>query len=265
MLSSQSWNGYGYVLGNPLMLVDPTGTDPACGPGRSWTGEGCSGSDAGLPSYYDPYQVYSSNGSLVNTGSMLGKAPISDLLQGEASYLGNVRSVVGWVSGDDPIRILAFYGVDQATKEVDGTALQFLNQILNNANCSGLLNLGNGTSPLSLIPMMKIGNGAITNNDVDDPEHTMAVISGNQVTINSYASNGILPPSPFGTLLKGQPIQAAQTIIHEMLHFAYGQFGPSAVNPGPLGLKWVNNDLNDPVAEGINNTIVQACGGGGAH
>jgi RHS repeat-associated protein len=34
-------NRYAYVLGDPVNLSDPSGTDPNCGPGMSWDGEGC--------------------------------------------------------------------------------------------------------------------------------------------------------------------------------------------------------------------------------
>jgi RHS repeat-associated protein len=48
IMNPQSWNAYAYVLGNPLGLVDPSGMDPQCGPGRYFTGEGCSGPPSGL-------------------------------------------------------------------------------------------------------------------------------------------------------------------------------------------------------------------------
>jgi len=262
MNSSQSWNAYGYLSGNPL-----NGTDPS-GMAGNYSGimDGfCPASQATCP-YHPPTGP-------ITFWSNLPSAVPNDTAVALNLYLIYVRSGAyegtkpcGWVAGDDPTQILAFYGVDHATKEVDGTAFDTLVQILDNPNCSGLVSLGNGTSPPSLIPMMKITDGVITTATVNDPANTTAVINGNQVTINSYSSNGILPSSPFGTQMKGQPNQAAQVIIHEMMHFAYNQFGASALNPGVLGLKWINNHLNDPGAEAVNNFIVSAaCEGSGAN
>jgi RHS repeat-associated protein len=74
--NSQSWNGYGYVLGNPLALVDPSGmcTSPDGGTCYDATAKLCKwwqfwcwgGSSGGTPEDFD--QFYASSLAFLNAG-----------------------------------------------------------------------------------------------------------------------------------------------------------------------------------------------------
>ena len=155
MSSSQSWNAYSYLSGNPLNGTDPSGMS---GNYSGIMDSSCPASEATCP-YHPP------TGPIWFWSELPSLTP-NDTAVALSSYLTYVRAggyedtkPWGWVAGDDPTRILAYYGVDHPTNEVDGTAAETLDQLLNNPACSGLFNLGNGTSPLSLIPRMKIGDG----------------------------------------------------------------------------------------------------------
>ena len=138
----QSWNAYAYVRNNPLAMVDPTGKDGCNVFNGTYEGSGSNfpcllNSDPGAPpSQYDASQHYPSpaesptsiaGGPGVAVGSMIGyQSP--ELAEGEAAYLSNVRSVIGWVAGDDPVTAMAFAPNDP----VSPSACQ--SKILNAAN-----------------------------------------------------------------------------------------------------------------------------------
>jgi len=90
----QSWNRYPYANNDPVDNSDPDGTDATCGNG-TWTGEGCSGAsgfNASAPtSGINPYAVYTSNGTQVNTGSTLGTQS-SELLSAYNTYVSGVQA-----------------------------------------------------------------------------------------------------------------------------------------------------------------------------
>ena len=92
----QGWNGYAYVLNNPLNMVDPSGASSCNIFNVTYEGSGTLPStDASAPSAGNPYQVSNSAGQLVNTGFGPGSP---DLAAGEASYVQQVV-VPGYLSG----------------------------------------------------------------------------------------------------------------------------------------------------------------------
>jgi RHS repeat-associated protein len=143
LTNPQSWNGYAYVLNNPLTATDPSGASPCNILNGTYEGSGtdpCYDASQHNPGPAEsPTSIAGAPGGTA-TGSMIGyQSP--DIGAGEAAYLNNVRSVVGWVAGDDPLYILGYLGseplVQAATRAVKDIAANGVS-----GSCAALLQRG---------------------------------------------------------------------------------------------------------------------------
>jgi RHS repeat-associated protein len=112
LMSSQSWNGYGYVLGNPLGLVDPSGmcppnpdqpcfggnSKPACKWWQIWCWAGSSG---GTPEEFDQVSTTSflnAPSSCSNCGAAGGGTSAPPVKTGTNSSCPSQASQIGYAS-----------------------------------------------------------------------------------------------------------------------------------------------------------------------
>ena len=244
----QSWNGYGYVLGNPLKLTDRSGK---------------AANYSGIPDGVCPASQASCNVAWTSLApsSFWQNIPSitpNDMNYGLAAYLNNVRyggygggpaAAWSWVAGDDP-RVIMGYAALSSPDEVTGAAAT-AQLALSSPSCAALFSgLGNGTTGWSLLSQVAVSYGGLLperlgqtfgSNDLANPTP-----GSNSIVINNYSSQGgLLPASPFSGMSGQRAAQAgAQTIIHELLHVAIMMYGPGAVTPpsGALAPAWMQKD-----------------------
>jgi RHS repeat-associated protein len=249
----QSWNRYAYMLSDPVNGNDPSGMGGPCDPYSGGSYEGSAGAancdyDASTPSTpTNPYGVTNSQGLAVNTGSMLGNWS-SDLTSALAAYVNALVSGGygtpgwGWVAGSDPAAILTAYNVGLGLPEA-------ANLVSTIPTCAGLFSLPAGVTWSSLMSNFTLVFSQLGEPDTFaeefDPTDADNPYPGHFVVVFNTDVNNV-------NIASG-PTEAANTIIHESLHVAFGLYGPGAVTPN-----WINNDGNSAAAEANNNQIVQS-------
>jgi RHS repeat-associated protein len=93
-LDPQTWNAYSYVRNRPTALTDPSGmcSSNVFNGTYEGSGSGFPCYDASIPSGANPYEVTSSGGASVSTGSYLGSTS-PDLTAAQSSYADNVQKI----------------------------------------------------------------------------------------------------------------------------------------------------------------------------
>jgi RHS repeat-associated protein len=219
-----SWNRYSYAEGDPINESDPSGLlVQDC----DWNG--CA------------FNPWAAAGSLTgdNVGSF-GSGGISFVgplwaleAAAEAQYAAYVYTVVA-VAGGMPVAA----GVLGANGGANP--------------CAGLFNLPSGVTPQSLLSQINIvyeplqSEGTFAE-EFDPTDQGNPDPGAYTVVFNTDVGN----PN-----IKGGSNEASLTLIHELIHVVYGEYGPSAAPTG-----WVNDDGGDDAASGQaeagNNAIVQ--------
>jgi RHS repeat-associated protein len=231
----QTWNRYSYALGDPVGLVDPTGTVPNI---------------PGLPGDPGPTNVNDCvwTGGINCAGAYLG-GPLVDL---ENQMENDVFNLI------NASALAAQANVAATEHDADNA--------LNNNNCPNLFNLTNGDLPNGQTPAEMLAGLIQTASYQDIPADSTGFM---QAGTNPNNNNLIINTAPGSSFLGQNPGNNAVTLIHELVHAAVNLWGPGilgsalanfSVSPR-ITLNWIQNDGNSSSASTNNQSMVAAaCG-----